>query len=199
MPYTVGNVYLFGHETSKSEDVIAGFKMKMASQLKFKDITKENSERYIDPEVLQKRYGGYIENLSEYWPPRCLQDATKTLDENSFIANNIIPFTLSDSEYLNFERESNVQSPVTQRSKKSIFKQILTLIDSERQGIGLEKQKAYSIVKSTTIDDISTTNQSFCRNGAGGHPSLKRKLSGDMNPLLNRCREYLNFDQILIF
>ena len=121
LPFTVGNAYLFGYIGTKNEEVVEAFKSKMEEQFTFKDVDSTNVERYINPEVLQKKYGGYLEDLIEYWPPRCLQDATKTLDENTFIANNIIPFTLSDSEYLNFERESVNLSPTIQRSKNRIL------------------------------------------------------------------------------
>lgn len=59
-------------------------------------------KKFIDGEVLEAKYNGDAKDLEEYWPPRCVQDATKTMDENSFLKYGIIPFTFNPVEYESF-------------------------------------------------------------------------------------------------
>ena len=35
---------------------------------------REDIFEYIDPYELEKRYGGKLDNLEEYWPPRCTNE-----------------------------------------------------------------------------------------------------------------------------
>ena len=64
---------------------------------------------FIDSQMLEKKYGGGFEDLEEYWPPRCVQDATKTVDENSFLQYGMIPFTYNPVEYETFLNNQQMQ------------------------------------------------------------------------------------------
>ena len=64
---------------------------------------KENLGTLIDLECIESYMGGKMEDLTEFWPPRCYDDATKTLDEHSFVKFSIIPFTFSELEFVAFE------------------------------------------------------------------------------------------------
>jgi hypothetical protein len=59
--------------------------------------------------MLEEKYGGKFENLKEYWPPRCVLDATKTMDENSFLKYGLIPFTFNPVEYGTFYNNQQMQ------------------------------------------------------------------------------------------
>jgi hypothetical protein len=58
-----------------------------------------------------------MDDLGEYWPPRCTEDATKTLDENSLLIYNIVPFTYSVAEFNSFSSSQNVKGKKMLRSK----------------------------------------------------------------------------------
>lgn len=73
-------------------------------------------EEHFNCDFLEQKYGGNLKDLEEFWPPRCLEDATKTLDENSLNFNNIIPFTYNDAEFKSYSFDS-INS--IQNSKKS--------------------------------------------------------------------------------
>lgn len=61
-----------------------------------------------------------MEDLAEFWPPRCYDDATKTLDEHSFIKFGIVPFTFSDLEFQVFESQTHPKKGKALSSKKHL-------------------------------------------------------------------------------
>ena len=61
-----------------------------------------------------------MEDLAEFWPPRCYEDATKTLDEHSFIKFNIIPFTFNSLEFASFEAQTRQSRGKMPGSKKHL-------------------------------------------------------------------------------
>ena len=52
---------------------------------------------------IEKRFGGDLEDLDNFWPPRSFSDATKTLDDDYLLRNGIIPFTFIENQFLAFE------------------------------------------------------------------------------------------------
>ena len=65
---------------------------------------KEGIQRFVDPEKVEKKYGGNLENLSDYWPPRYIGDATKTFDEEQMTQIGIIPFTYEKEEFETYQK-----------------------------------------------------------------------------------------------
>ena len=76
---------------------------------------KSNLEKNLDMYMLEKRMGGLMEDLTEYWPPRCYEDATKTLDENSLVKYSIIPFTYNDAEFQAYDCQTMSGLPNSSR------------------------------------------------------------------------------------
>ena len=109
MPYSVQNCYVFGDwkDTAYARDFLAFqaylSKSQMVTFIQLNSGDSNLLSTYIDPDCVELRMGGKMEDLKEFWPPRCYDDATKTLDEHSFIKFGIIPFTFSDLEFQVFE------------------------------------------------------------------------------------------------
>jgi len=67
---------------------------------------------------VEKKYGGKLEDLVEYWPPRYLGDATDTLDDDTIISHGIVPFSFDQDD---FESATNIVKSKEQPSQGTIF------------------------------------------------------------------------------
>lgn len=128
MPYCIQNFYIYGRTEQNHEDFV-DFKNYLSKENMIKfvighDKDKSELENYLDISVIEKRMGGGMDDLTEYWPPRCYEDATKTLDENSLLTYNIVPFTYSNSEFLQYDIQT--MSGYLSSSKKMLKCKLLT-------------------------------------------------------------------------
>lgn len=111
-PFTVNNFYFFGVSQDNmipAQNFQTSVRHMSNSIFFLSDSEGEMSleelsrvREHFDPDFLEKKYGGGIKNLEEFWPPRCMEDATKTLDENSLQVNHIIPFTYNPAEFRSY-------------------------------------------------------------------------------------------------
>jgi len=102
-PFLIGDVHiLLDKDTSDLKSVETFSKLmsnfsQISCHLDLSDLMK-----HISTMDLEKKYGGNVDDIKEYWPPRCIGDATKTFDENSYANNQIIPFCIGSSEYIGY-------------------------------------------------------------------------------------------------
>ena len=76
----------------------------------FKYILGENKEaiqQFVDPDKIEKKYGGCLDNLADYWPPRYIGDATKTFDEEQMNQIGIVPFTYEKEEFESYQNTAD--------------------------------------------------------------------------------------------
>lgn len=87
--------------------------LNMSGLAEFEIMLPENHQKiqyFVDPTKVEKRFGGSASNLTDYWPPRSLLDATKTLDEETLKEHSIIPFLYEEEEYSTYVNVINHQS-----------------------------------------------------------------------------------------
>lgn len=100
MPFCIDKVFVYYDDEDHREAVEKSFKegRPVMDKLVFQKKGNFETENYFESRFLEQKLGGSHKNLKEYWPPRCIQDATKTLDENDLISFNVIPFTFNEIE-----------------------------------------------------------------------------------------------------
>lgn len=100
IPYCVDNIFIFFHDSELMEivdDELCSLGP-VVNKIVYGEVGKFEIEKYFSPKFLEDRFGGEFKNLKEFWPPRCIQDATKTLDENDLLLHDIMPFTFNISK-----------------------------------------------------------------------------------------------------
>lgn len=100
MPFCVSKVFVFYDNEDHVESFKANFKeaRHISEKIIYEKKGSFDTSGYFEERFLEEKLGGTHKNLKEYWPPRCIQDATKTLDENDLISFNVIPFTFNEVE-----------------------------------------------------------------------------------------------------
>jgi hypothetical protein len=127
MPFCIENFFIYGDTgaNQKDFDIFTRY-LSRENMINFVKATKENInplKDHIDLGFLEKRMGGEMDDLTEYWPPRCIEDATKTLDENSLVKFNIVPFTYNDAEYKSYDAQTDFPNSSRKLLKcKDLFK-----------------------------------------------------------------------------
>lgn len=110
MPFTINKLIILKtikQEYHQSTEILYTLLREQCFVENYENIEFDKLRLILDHNQLESKYGGDAEDLEEYWPPRCLGDATRTFDENSLIKHLIIPFTYSKEEFKSFCRTTN--------------------------------------------------------------------------------------------
>ena len=115
-PFFVKKIYLFGSRP-KYTQAIEMLRNALEDQIEFIEIRDREDDIVVSREInvwtLEEKFGGRMKNLQEYWPPRCLTDATKNLDDDALLEKQIVPFTYNASEFSTFVLTIKAMKPET--------------------------------------------------------------------------------------
>lgn len=124
-------------------------------EIKTQEIKK--LQNFIPKDQLEAKHGGDLNDNEEYWPPRCLGDATQTFDENNLIKNKVIPFTYNKHEFNAFKK---------QQMRRTAFKKgALSFSGIDALGLSPVGRDLNSNNASTTITNNRFSNLSRDNNG----------------------------------
>lgn len=128
-PYFVKKIFIFG-ETDRHSKSIQKLKSELKGRIQI--IEYQNGlldlkaiSREINMEILEKKYGGEMADLSEFWPPRCTVDATKSLDDDTLLQSSIIPFTFNKDKFKDY-KETLKYNTARNSSKRETYGKIFT-------------------------------------------------------------------------
>lgn len=158
-PYFVHKIYIFG-ETDRHTDSVKKLKKELEGRIKVIEFENgildyEKLKKEIESETLEKKYGGNLEDLTEFWPPRCVVDATKSLDDDRLLEYGIIPFTFDGEEFSVFNdtinqklqklkskgKLGNIATPFTPKSNQNHNKAIFQMENTNSTSHSLFNKK----------------------------------------------------------
>lgn len=113
IPFAVDTFFVYKEEETRDNSAVRSFIKNLKTTLTFEILdpkSKDSIREFVDPSQIQVTYGGVLEDLKEFWPPRFLGNATHTLNEDDIQNMKLIPFTYDSEVFRAFKAASLLQS-----------------------------------------------------------------------------------------
>lgn len=185
-PFGISTFYFYGVKDDY-EPPLKTFEDSMRHMCKIKEfrynnegnIPKEAVMVEFDRDFLEKKFGGNLKNLEEFWPPRCLEDATKTIDETSLHFHHIIPFTYNPAEFRSYSM-GTMNSISNSKKRSRILSPNFSLGNGSFQDLSTSNKFKLCMEENSTSSTMINTKR-FKKRG-----TQKRSKNGFM---MRRCKK----------